>query len=67
MNGIAKSWLFQMTLLDNIELIRTRFFPSGLCRNVSCVLEPATAQHMESQINVDGEHPNNESGLYCQR
>jgi DNA-binding protein len=35
-----------------IELIRTRFLPSVLCRNVSCVLDSATAQHMETQINV---------------
>ncbi|MGD2036855.1 MAG: hypothetical protein PVH28_03165 [Desulfobacterales bacterium] len=34
------------------ELIRACFLASGLCRNVNCVLDAATAQQMETQINL---------------
>ena len=32
----------------------------------NCVSESGTAQHMETQINANGCHPNIESGLGCQ-
>ncbi len=45
--------------------IRSCFFKADESKMANCVSDSAAAQHVETQINGNNNHPDNQSGFYC--